>query len=93
MKKRTIILFFGLSIAAFACSKKENIEPEPVATDCYAQVSLEFEKAYDALVADPENRAKCQNVVKIAGKFLNCPGATAAQKKEYQEFIDSKPCD
>jgi hypothetical protein len=92
MKKRTIILFFGLSMAALACSKKESIEPEPAA-NCYAATSAEFQKAYDALIADPQNRVKCENALKVAGKFLNCPGASAAEKQEYQELIDSKPCD
>jgi hypothetical protein len=93
MKKRTIILFFSMSIAALACSKKESVEPEPVGVDCFSQVSLEFQKVSDAFVADPQSKAKCQNVVKVAGKFLNCPDVTTAQKKEYQAFIDSKPCD
>jgi hypothetical protein len=88
MKKRIIYLSLGFVMTIFACSKTESVTP---AADCTAS-SSNYEKLFNAWLADPTNKTKCQATINAIAPLLNCPGITAAAKKEYQDLINSNPC-
>jgi hypothetical protein len=88
MKKRIIYVSLGFLMTIISCSKTESVTP---VADCTAS-SNEYEKLFNAWAADPTNKTKCQAAVNSIAPLLNCPGITAADKKEYQDFINSNPC-
>ena len=90
MKKRLSILVLGSLIAAFACSKTDTSVTS--SADCSVAAASDYSKAINAWQADITNKTKCQVVIDAANKFLNCPGVTAADKKAYQDLVNSNPC-
>ena len=90
MKKRILTLTLGSLLVAFACSKTDT--SVSTAADCSTAAVTEYNAALTAYSADPTNKTKCQAVVTAAGKFVNCSGVTAADKKAYQDLINSNPC-
>lgn len=89
MKKQIAYLIIVFVVSTLSC--KKTVDPTSNA-NCSADAIAEYSVAIKAWTADVNNKTRCQAVITIAQKVLNCPGATTAQRKQFQDYIDSKPC-
>ena len=84
MKK--LLLSITIAATMLACSKsKEVITPTPLS--CYDKTTKEYLAAYEIFANDPTNITKCKAVVNAARKVLDCPGASAAERKQFEEAV------
>lgn len=87
---KTTIKVIAIAIMALNISCKKNTPAS--AASCTDGATKEYDLAIKAWTADITNKTKCEAVLSISQKFLNCPGVTTIDKKQYQELLDSKPC-
>ena len=81
-------LFMSITIAStmLACNKsKEVLTPAPLS--CYDKTTKDYLAAYEIFASDPTNLTKCNAVVNAARKVLECPGVSAAERKQFEEAV------
>lgn len=81
-------LLMSITIAAtmFACGKSK-VDPTPVSLSCYEKTTKDYLAAYEIFANDPTNLTKCNAVVNAARKVLDCPGTSAAERKQFEEAV------
>jgi hypothetical protein len=89
MKKLTIIILF-LTTVSVSCNKS-GVGPASAA-NCDKETAV-YTKAFDAWVADPTSKPKCEVFRKSLDDLVNkCTVLTPALRKQYQDDLKDFTC-